>query len=111
MRNTLETDKEYTAWVLNKQNAFRKAALKFWGGRCCVTGVDVTEVLVAAHIRLWAKCDASQRMNPYDSLLLSLTYDKLFGKFLIIFHLEVNGTALMAYASEVEATADRFGIH
>jgi len=56
---------------------FRQAVLSSYDGRCCVTGVDVPEVLIAAHIVPWS-VDEQVRADPTNGLCLSATYDRLF---------------------------------
>lgn len=61
------------------QGLFRSALLDFWQGRCCVTGLDVPEILRASHIRPWAKCDTDeQRLDVFNGLLLAPHLDALF---------------------------------
>ena len=66
------------------QQQFRKWILGIYNGKCCVTGLDVPEVLRASHIVAWAE-DAKNRMNPSNGLCLSATYDAAFDKHLITF--------------------------
>lgn len=61
------------------QDLFRSALLDYWQGRCCVTGLDVPELLRASHIRPWAKCDTDeQRLDVFNGLLLAPHLDALF---------------------------------
>lgn len=61
------------------QDLFRKSLLDYWGGRCCVTGLAVPELLRASHIRPWAKCETNeQRLDVFNGLLLSPNMDALF---------------------------------
>lgn len=61
------------------QGLFRSALLDFWQGRCCVTGLDVPELLRASHIRPWAKCESDeQRLDVFNGLLLAPHLDALF---------------------------------
>lgn len=57
----------------------RVALLDFWQGRCCVTGLDVAELLRASHIKPWARCESDdERLDVFNGLLLSPTMDALF---------------------------------
>ena len=38
------------------QNVFRAGLLEYWEGRCAVTGLAVTALLRASHIKPWAAC-------------------------------------------------------
>ncbi len=61
------------------QGLFRNALLDFWQGQCCVTGLDVPELLRASHIRPWAKCETDeQRLDVFNGLLLAPHLDALF---------------------------------
>lgn len=61
------------------QELFRSALLDYWQGRCCVTGLDVPELLRASHIRPWAKCETDeQRLDVFNGLLLAPHLDALF---------------------------------
>lgn len=61
------------------QGLFRTALLDYWQGRCCVTGLDVPELLRASHIRPWARCETDeQRLDVFNGLLLAPQLDALF---------------------------------
>ena len=49
---------------------------------CCITGLPLTELLVASHIKPWA-IDEKNRMNPRNGLCLNALHDKAFDKGLI----------------------------
>lgn len=66
------------------QEQFRKWILGIYRGKCCVTGLDIPELLRASHIVAWAS-DAQNRMNPSNGLCLSATYDAAFDRHLISF--------------------------
>lgn len=61
------------------QDLFRGALLDYWQGKCCVTGLDVPELLRASHIRPWAQCETDeQRLDVFNGLLLAPHVDALF---------------------------------
>lgn len=61
------------------QGIFRAALLDYWQGKCCVTGLDVPELLRASHVRPWAKCETDeQRLDVFNGLLLAPHLDALF---------------------------------
>lgn len=66
------------------QGFFRKMILSQYQTQCCITGLNVPEVLRASHITGWAE-DPENRMNPANGLCLSATYDAAFDKHLISF--------------------------
>lgn len=59
------------------QNFFRSAVLSAYNGRCCITSLSVSSLLVASHIVPW-RDDAANRLNPKNGLLLSVLHDKAF---------------------------------
>lgn len=67
-----------------RQTYYRKMIVSLYGGKCCVTGLDVPKLLRASHIIRWAD-DKENRMNPENGLCLSGTYDLAFDQHLISF--------------------------
>ena len=59
------------------QDYYRKMVISIYGGKCCVTGIDVPKLLRASHIIPWSE-DRENRMNPENGLCLSGTYDLAF---------------------------------
>ena len=55
-----------------------------WEG-CAVTEVKLPSVLRASHIKPWRFSDNSERLDPYNGLLLLPQYDQLFDRGLISF--------------------------
>lgn len=66
------------------QSRFRKWILSIYGGKCCVTGLAVPQLLQASHISDWS-ADPANRMNPSNGLCLSATYHAAFDNHLIAF--------------------------
>lgn len=66
------------------QGFFRKMLLATYETQCCVSGLNIPEVLRASHIVAWSD-DKQNRMNPSNGLCLSATYDAAFDKHLISF--------------------------
>ncbi|MBB3183366.1 hypothetical protein FHR95_000907 [Halomonas fontilapidosi] len=60
------------------QGVFRKSLLADWGNACAVTSCANTSLLVASHIKPWARCDNDERLDPSNGLLLSPTLDACF---------------------------------
>ena len=65
-----------------KQNFFRRAVLASYRGRCCMSGLSETRLLIASHIVPWSK-DKANRLNPSNGLCLSAIHDRAFDKGLI----------------------------
>lgn len=66
------------------QAYYRKMIVSLYGGKCCITGLDLPKLLRASHIIRWAD-DKENRMNPENGLCLSGTYDLAFDQHLISF--------------------------
>jgi putative restriction endonuclease len=65
-----------------KQYFFRRAVLSSYRGRCCMSGLSESRLLVASHIVPWSK-DKANRLNPSNGLCLSAIHDRAFDKGLI----------------------------
>lgn len=66
------------------QYFFRMAVLNSYSNRCCVTGLNQKQLLIASHIKPWAVSDAkTERTNPANGLCLNCLHDKAFDKGLI----------------------------
>ena len=66
------------------QGRFREKLLWKYGS-CIITGIDISRVLVASHIKPWAVSTNEERVCENNGLLLSATYDRLFDSGLISF--------------------------
>ncbi len=95
------------------QGFFRRSVLANYNNRCCITGIDLPELLVASHIVPW-KNDETIRHNPRNGLSLVATFDRAFDKGLIgidtKYHIRfskqiLNSTndAIIRYFSEFES--------
>lgn len=94
--------------VRQNQHVFRKMILAIYGGRCCLTGLSVQEVLRASHISAWA-FDVKNRMNPENGLCLSATYDAAFDRHLISF--DEHYRLIIAPGAKEHYTDDAFKEH
>ena len=66
------------------QGTFRQRLMEMWKG-CAVTDVRIPTILRASHIKPWRFSSNSERLNPYNGLLLLPQYDQLFDKGMISF--------------------------
>ena len=64
------------------QTFFRDALLSAYRGRCCITGLATSDLLIASHIVPWRE-DRANRVNPRNGLLLSALHDRAFDRGLI----------------------------
>ena len=61
------------------QNVFRQIILTNYSGKCAISGIDISDFLVASHIIPWSK-NEKERLNPENGICLSSLYDKAFDK-------------------------------
>lgn len=54
-------------------------------GHCPFSKIDDIRLLIASHIKPWAMCDAQEKNDPNNGLMLSPLFDKLFDKGYISF--------------------------
>jgi len=66
------------------QSFFRDAVLSSYSASCCLTGINIPELLVASHIIPWSE-DTKNRLNPQNGLCLNSLHDKAFDRGLISF--------------------------
>jgi len=97
---------EAERWVVQRvgQDLFRAALLDFWQGRCCITGLDVDELLRASHIKPCASCESDdERLDVFNGLLLSPTMDALFDAGLMT--IGEDGSVMLSRLLSAEAVA------
>jgi putative restriction endonuclease len=64
------------------QNKFRKSLFDY-SAKCFISGLSHHSLLIASHIKPWSKSSNEERINPYNGLLLSPNFDRLFDRGLI----------------------------
>ncbi len=99
------TEKERIVKTRVNQNFFRQTVLSAHNFTCCITGIDVPELLVASHIIPWSKAERN-RLNPRNGLCLNALHDKAFDKGLITvtydFRVKVSPKILFKPSAPVE---------
>lgn len=75
-------EKERLVKVRVNQSIFRTMILATYNNKCCVTGIDNTDLLIASHIVPWSK-DEKNRLNPMNGLCLNALHDRAFDKGLV----------------------------
>lgn len=76
------TDRELVVKARRYQVFFRRVVLNSYGGRCCITGNPIPELLRASHIIPW-RTSTENRLNPQNGLCLIATFDAAFDRGLI----------------------------
>lgn len=64
------------------QNFFRNAVLSSYNQKCCITGLPLSDLLIASHIIPWRE-NEEERLNPTNGLSLNALHDKAFDRGLI----------------------------
>ena len=59
------------------QTFFRTVVLCSYQYRCCITGINLKETLIASHIIPWSR-NKQYRADPTNGLCMSATFDRLF---------------------------------
>ena len=62
------------------QGRFRNETLRFWGGRCAVSGLPEICFLVASHIKPWKDADPNERLDGFNGLPLTPNLDRAFDR-------------------------------
>ena len=71
------------------QGSYRAALMREWDGKCALTGISCSEMLVASHIKPWSESKKREKLDVANGLLLSANVDALFDRFLISFEDDV----------------------
>lgn len=58
----------------------RTRTLKEFNYSCCITGIDISELLVCSHIKPWSKSRGDEKTDRYNVLLLASNWDSVFDK-------------------------------
>jgi putative restriction endonuclease len=70
-------EKERLVRMRVNQNFFRSSILSAYYNTCAITGMKINELLIASHIKPWAK-DINNRLNPHNGICLNVIHDKAF---------------------------------
>ncbi len=81
-----QTEKDILIKARVGQGKYRSNLLNKYEGKCIVTGIDKSKLLVASHIKPWAICENNERIDTENGLLLSANIDRLFDSGLITFN-------------------------
>jgi len=82
------------------QGQFRIDLLHSFNGQCAMTGLSVTQLIRASHIRPWCECESDeQKLDPHNGLLLAAGVDAAFDCGLITFN--DDGSLVVSKALEI----------
>lgn len=89
------------------QDFFRSAVLSAYNKKCCITGLDVPSLLVAAHIKPWRDSDPkTERTNPCNGLSLNTLHHEAFDKG--IFTIDTDYRIIISKTAKEHYTSDVF---
>ena len=80
------------------QNKFRKSLFDIHQ-KCAITGFENSQFLIASHIKPWSQSESVEKIDPYNGLLLTPNFDRLFDRGLISFSQQ--GDILTSYRLSV----------
>lgn len=75
-------EREALVKVRVNQSFFRRTVLASYDFKCCITGLDIPELLNASHIIPWSK-DKDNQVNPKNGLCLNAIHDRAFDRGLL----------------------------
>lgn len=91
------------------QQFFRNVILSSYNSTCCITGINISSLLVASHIKPWS-ADAENRLNPRNGLCLNslhhMAYDN--GLITITTDFEIKVSKQVGKSIENETTKNFF---
>lgn len=90
------------------QQLFKRQVLQDCDSTCAFTLVRDPGLLIAGHIKPWAKSDDREKLDPKNGLVFTPTYDRLFNNGLISF---TENSALIISPLLSRETATRLHIH
>jgi putative restriction endonuclease len=102
-------ERERLVKVRVNQSLFRKIVLTNFNNKCCITGIDIPELIVASHILPWSM-DIGNRLNPKNGLALNTLHDKAFdcGLITITEDLKIKISSRFYKAKDVESIQQNF---
>src|SRR3989338_8948619 len=98
-------EKERLVKTRVNQNFFRQTVLSAHNYSCCITGINLPELLIASHIIPWSKA-SKDRLNPRNGLCLNALHDKAFDKGLMTvtseFQIKISPKILVKPSAPIE---------
>lgn len=70
-------EREAVVKIRVNQTFFRNSVLASYDFKCCITGIAVSELLVASHIIPWS-VNSAHRTNPANGICFNALHDKAF---------------------------------
>ena len=80
---SVETQREIVALARIGQARFAYDVFTLYGRRCCVSGLEVAELLQACHIKPWTQASDDERIDPNNGLCLAVHLHVAFDNHLL----------------------------
>lgn len=106
-RTPLHTTIEKIVKVRVGQQRFKRDVLNDCGRVCPFTNITDESLLIAGHIKPWAKSNDEEKLDPKNGLLFTPTFDRMFNNGFISFK---NDTKLIVSPLVSSRTASLLGI-
>ena len=101
------TTRTITTQARMNQGFFRKVVLSAYDQKCCVTGINIPTLLIAAHIKPWNVSDPkTERTNPCNGLALNTLHHEAFDEG--IFTIDTNYRILISRTAKEKYSSDVF---
>ncbi|WP_026691805.1 HNH endonuclease [Peribacillus kribbensis] len=102
-----ETESEVQTKLRLGQQKFRRDLMPLWNGQCVLCGISLPELLQASHAKPWKDSTNSERIDPYNGVLLCSNHHALYQNGFIAF----DGQGRLHISSEIsEEDYVTFGI-
>lgn len=98
-----ETVKEIVTKQRIHQDFFRRSVLSSHDNRCCISAVEIPQLLVASHIIPWSE-SKEHRLNPENGLALCALFDKAFDRGLMA----IGEQLQVIYSKQIKISANDF---
>lgn len=109
---TGETEVVRQVRIRRVQNFFRRAVMVGYDFRCAISGLSISDLLIASHIIPWS-ADEKRRADPTNGIALNALYDRAFDKGLIAFDDDfrvIVSSTLKSEMNSIEHAAKLFDI-
>jgi hypothetical protein len=105
------TERESYIMARIGQGKFRAGVIAAWGlsETCALTGIAISALLTASHIKPWKDSTDEERMDPMNGLMLAAHADRLFDRHLLSFT-EEKGDFRCVIHESVRAEARKLGL-
>lgn len=101
---------ETTSTQRKGQSFFRKTILSTYNSQCCVTGINISCLLEASHIKSWKDSNPqTERTNPQNGLCLNVLHHKAYDSGLIT--IDTDYRILVSKSLKERMTLDSYNNH